>query len=562
MNCLSIVDYVVFGATILMSLGIGLYFALSGGRQRSTSEFLVGGRDMQIIPVALSLVVSFESSIMILGIPAEVYVYGAQVWISSFSSCLTVFILTGLLVVPLMHPLKITSVNEYIERRFNSRAVCLLGTFVGLLYYVFYMGLVVFGTAIGLEEVADIPQMWSMFLAIFAAIIYTAMGGIKAVVWTDVFQTIIMTLGILFIVIKGTLDVGGVAEVWSAASKGGRFNMLNFDPDPTVRHTFWGLYFGYLAKGLSVSFNQSTVQRICSMKTQRGAQKVTFMAGPIYWLTFTLSIPIGIVAYSYYDHLGCDPLASGQITNPNQILPILTVDIFKGIPGMLGLFVAALCSASLSTISSGLSSLSATTWEDILKHHLPNLSDFKATLVAKAAVIIYGVFSLGVAIVISLVGGTLWQISISVLAAFSGPLCGLFILAAFCPWANAKGAFTGTLVGSMIMMWICLGSTFSGVVKPTPWLPPASTNQCMTATPPVASNTSTGTTFTPSVYNASVAETFREPIWIEEIYRLSYVWFGLLGTSLTTLTGFAASWITECSESCWAPADDANRGRT
>ncbi|XP_046379600.2 sodium-dependent multivitamin transporter-like [Haliotis rufescens] len=560
MNSFSIVDYVVFGATILMSLGIGLYFALSGGRQRSTSEFLVGGRNMQIIPVALSLVVSFESSIMVLGYPAEVYVYGAQVWITCFSSCLTVFILTGLLVVPLMHPLKIMSVNEYIQRRFNSRAVRLFGTFVGLLYYVFYIGIVVFGTAIGLEEVTDIPKVWSMFLAIFAAIIYTAMGGIKAVVWTDVFQSFIMTLGILVIIIKGTLDVGGVVEVWSAASKGGRFNMLNFDPDPTVRHTFWGLYFGYLARGLSLSFNQSTVQRICSMKTQRGAQKVTFLAGPIYWLSSTLSMLIGIEGY--YDHLGRDPLASGQITDPTQILPFLTVDIFKGIPRMLGLFVAAVCSASLSTISSGLSSLSATTWEDILKHHLPNHSDFKATLVAKVAVIIYGVFSFGVAILISLVSGTLLQISVSVVAAFTGPLCGLFIMAAFCPWANAKGAFTGTLVGSIIMMWICLGSAFSDVVKPTPWLPPASTYQCMTATPPVASNTSTWTTFTPSVHNTLVAETFREPTWIEEIYRLSYVWLGLLGTCLTTLTGFAASWITECSESCWASADDANRGRT
>ncbi|XP_048239282.1 sodium-dependent multivitamin transporter-like [Haliotis rufescens] len=224
MNSFSIVDYVVFGATILMSLGIGLYFALSGGRQRSTSEFLVGGRNMQIIPVALSLVVSFESSIMILGIPAEVYVYGAQ---------------------------------------------------------VFYMGIVVFGTAIGLEEVTvRLTQMpgnpkqcsiipFIVLLHVQFLQLHGPLGGIKAIVWTDVFQTFIMTLGILVIVIK--------------------------------------------------------------------------------------------------------------------ILPILTVDIFKGIPGMFGLFVAALCSASVSTISSGLSSLAATTSEDILKHHLPNLSDFKATLVAKVA---------------------------------------------------------------------------------------------------------------------------------------------------------------------------------
>ena len=106
-----IADYAVFGVTIAISIGIGIYYALSGGRQRTTTEYLVGGRTMKFLPVAISLMVSFESSIMMLGLPAEMYVYGVQWWFS----CLGYLVsqtLSAIVMVPLLHPLKITSAYE------------------------------------------------------------------------------------------------------------------------------------------------------------------------------------------------------------------------------------------------------------------------------------------------------------------------------------------------------------------------------------------------------------------------------------------------------------------
>ena len=106
-----IADYAVFSATIAVSLGIGIYYAFSGGKQKTTSEYLVGNRQMSILPVALSLMVSFESSIMMLGFPAEVYVYGIMYWLISLSYMIA-FLLGSRIAVPLFHPLKIKSVNE------------------------------------------------------------------------------------------------------------------------------------------------------------------------------------------------------------------------------------------------------------------------------------------------------------------------------------------------------------------------------------------------------------------------------------------------------------------
>ncbi|XP_067668239.1 uncharacterized protein [Haliotis asinina] len=540
-----VADYVVFGATILISLGIGLYFALSGGRQRTTSEFLVGGRAMKFLPVALSLVVSFESSIMMLGTPAEVYVYGAQVWISLFGF-LSSFMICRVLMIPLIHPLKITSAYEYLDGRFKSRAVRQVGTALGVLTYVFYMGIVLFGPAIALEAVTGFPQAGSIVLVASAAILYTAMGGLKAVIWTDVFQAAVMFAGMMAVIIKGTLDAGGVTSVWTSAARGGRLNFFNFDPDPTIRHTFWGLFLGTFARSSGLIFNQSTIQRVCSTPTLAAAKKVMLIVSPAFWITITLAIIEGIVAYAYYVNLRCDPLESDKIYNPNQIIPFMVMDIFRGLPGMPGLFLAALFSASLSTISSGLSSLSAMTWEDILKPRLPNVSDLTATVIAKVSVVVFGALSCAVAILISLIGGTLTQITSTVLSAFNGPLCGLFILASLCPWANAKGAVISTVVSTLIMMWLCAGSTFSGATRPTPFLTPAPTDQCsvhnMTS---LIMNTTGLMTSTAELYDVTTVATAAEPITgFNVIYTLSYTWLGAVGIGIVLIVGFFASWAT------------------
>lgn len=110
-NGFHIADYVVFGISMLISLGIGLYHAFAGGRQRTTSEYLMGDRKLKVFPTALSLLVTFQSSIMMLGYPAEIYVYGIMFWLTAFGFVITSLIST-VIFIPLFHPLKMTSVYE------------------------------------------------------------------------------------------------------------------------------------------------------------------------------------------------------------------------------------------------------------------------------------------------------------------------------------------------------------------------------------------------------------------------------------------------------------------
>ncbi|XP_033760790.1 sodium-coupled monocarboxylate transporter 1-like [Pecten maximus] len=250
-----VADYVIFAGMISFSIGIGVYSACSGGGQKTTLEYLVGNRRLRMLPVAISLVVSFQSSILVLGYPAEVYIYGGDLLWESVGLMIAMLV-SARVVAPLFHPLKLTSVFE---------------------------------------------------------------GGLKAVVWTDVLQCLIMTIGMIAVIIKATFDVGDFRKVLRINYDNLRINYLNFDPDPTVRHTFWSLCVGSSIGLFGMSFNQATVQRISSVKTLSEAKKILYFAGPAFFVLGAIVNIEGMVTFAYFNVVGCDPMEAGIISNANQV---------------------------------------------------------------------------------------------------------------------------------------------------------------------------------------------------------------------------------------------------
>ncbi|CAC5362972.1 SLC5A6 [Mytilus coruscus] len=480
-----IADYAVFAVTIIVSLGIGIYYAFSGGKQKTTSEYLVGNRQMSILPVALSLMVSFESSIMMLGFPAEVYSYGIMFWLSN-AGIMIALLLGTRIVIPLVHPLRIKSVFEYFELRYKGREVRLLGTTIGMLGYVFYMGIVLFGPGTAMEAVTNMPYWVSVTVVASASVIYTSIG---------------------------TISAGGPKRVFDLNAENGRLYLFNFDTDPTVRHTFWGLVIGSCLRLISLSFNQSTVQRISSMSTQAKARKVLFFTAPAFFITLSMATLEGVVAYAYYTSIRCDPLTSKRIQNPNQIIPYMVLGIFRNLPGMSGLFMASLFSASLSTLSSGLSSLSAMTVEDYIKPY-HNFSDKKLTVIAKLSVPLYGLLSVAVSFMI---------------AEIPGPM--------------SQGALIGTTASVILSFWLSAGKNFSKTLQRTPWAPMPPTDQCY-----LFQNTSHFTNYTITTeyttYQTTEAKMDHQHEGLDKFYSLSYQWVGVLGILYTLVIAI----ITSCIE--------------
>ncbi|KAF4522374.1 hypothetical protein B566_EDAN012231, partial [Ephemera danica] len=201
-------------------------------------------------------------------------------------------------------------------------------------------------------------------------IFYTTLGGLRAVVWTDALQVVMMLLALVAVLALGAGQVGGWGEVWSRSKHGGRLQFFNLNPDPTERTSFWttliGLYVQFLAE---CGVGQGFVQRYLAVPTLKDAQRALTLFGIGLGLVPMLCISTGLLIYASYQD--CDPLTSGRIREPDQLLPLYVLDVAGHIPGLSGLFFAGVFSAALSSMSTGVNALSGVLVEDLLVGRLP-----------------------------------------------------------------------------------------------------------------------------------------------------------------------------------------------
>ncbi|OWF41156.1 sodium-dependent multivitamin transporter-like isoform X2 [Mizuhopecten yessoensis] len=526
-------DYVIFIITLVLSLGIGLFYSIRDSKKKTTRYFLLGDGNMAIFPVALSMLVSIESGIMMLSIPAEVYMYGMQ-WYISIISVFVTSMLTMHLIIPTQRKLNITSLIQYFELRYNSHGLRLFSTIIRLLAYTNYLGNVVFIPAVTLEVVAGIPVWISIVTLMGVVVVYTIIGGFKAVVWTDVFQAFFMFGGMFAVLIKGTMEAGGIAKTCAIISEKGRINLLNFDPDPTLRQSFWSLAVGGIATGFEIQFSQMAFQRIKATPTLSTTKRMFILASILSLFISGLAVMEGAVMFAYYHAKGCDPLEANQVTNQNQLMAKMVRDIFQDIPCLPGLFLASLFSASLSTMSSLLSVLSTIFWEDIVKRHTKSMSEKRAVMITQSSIFLFGGLAVIFAFCISGVEGPVSRILDITGSFLSGTLIGLFILGWFVPRSNALGALVGGMVSCLFVGWISFGKLLSSGTRASVKLEPASTEFC-----PVQ-NISSLTNNTTSYHHVSTTTIWKStdltlesnqtsnypygPQGLDVLYSLSYKW--------------------------------------
>ncbi|XP_071481625.1 sodium-coupled monocarboxylate transporter 1-like [Diadema antillarum] len=463
-------DYVVLAIMLSISAGIGIFYGCTGSRQSTTKEFLLADGNMSMFPVAMSLVASFISAITVLGTPSEMYLYGSMFWLFGFA-----YIGAGLvssLFLPVFMGINITSANEYLEMRFN-RPTRILGTLVFFAQMILYLGIVVYAPALALNQVTGL-NLWGSVMAIgLVCTFYTTIGGMKAVLWTDVFQVTVMMSGFLAVIIKGSMEVGGLDKAWQICEEGGRIDFWDFSVDPTIRHTFWSVVVGgTFTWGSTYGVNQSQVQRYLTCGKERTAQWALFLAIVGMVIVVTAACLSGLVMYANF--VECDPYTMGYVTSSDQLMPYFVMYLFGSMPGLPGLFTSAVFSAALSTVSSGLNSLAAVTAEDIVKSIWPDMNEKRYTLVTKSLALFFGALCIGMTYVASQLGGVL-QAALSIFGMIGGPMLGLYSIGMFFPWANSYGAIGGTLISLTWSLWVGIGAQ---IYPPYVDRPPLSTDGC------------------------------------------------------------------------------------
>uniref|UniRef100_A0A8C8M265 Sodium-dependent multivitamin transporter n=1 Tax=Oncorhynchus tshawytscha TaxID=74940 RepID=A0A8C8M265_ONCTS len=524
-------DYVIFALLLVASTCIGLFYALSGGRQRTTQEFLLADRSMSCLPVSLSLLATFQSAVAILGAPSEIYTYGTQYWFLGVSYFLGLLIPAHVF-IPVFYRLRLTSAYEYLELRFN-KTVRIMGTVTFIFQMVIYMGVVLYAPALALNAVTGF-DLWGAVLAMgLVCTLYTTLGGLKAVIWTDVFQTIVMFAGQLAVIIVGAHQAGGMGEVWRKAMNGSRIASLDLNPDPTERHTFWTLGVGGVFLMLALyGVNQAQVQRYLSSRTEREAVMSCYVVFPCQQVVLCLGCLMGLVMYARYGEES--PLDKGYVKTNDQMVLYFVMDVFRDLPGLPGLFVACLFSGALSTISSAFNSLATVTMEDLIKPYCPAMTEAKATLLSKGLALAYGLVCLTMAYVASLMGSVL-QAAFSIFGMVGGPLLGLFCLGMFFPWANSTGAIVGLVAGLAMAFWIGIGNFVSRMAVPTPLLPIINAT-----TMPLRGNMTTAVMTT--LITSITAKP--KPTGVQALYNLSYLWYSAHNSTTVVIVGLIVSLLT------------------
>lgn len=554
-----VLDYLVFFSTIIISFGIGVVFAVLERKKKTPADYFLAGRSSSTLPVALSFVVTFQSSLMVLGFPAEGYAYGVGIAYYAVGTAFA-YIFAAFFIVPLFHPLRLTSVYEYFYLRYGNNVIRYVALFAGILYSVFYMASVTVGTCIALDVVMGIPFWGTILIYTTVTTIYTSIGGIKAVIWTDVFQLIIMVTGIISVLVKTSIDAGGSAKTLEYAKD--RLDIADFRFDPTIRYQFWNTSFGTFSIMLYLTYMQPAMQRVYSTPTVKTARNLYLMSFPLYSLFLIMASLEGATIFAYYVSKRCDILSGGIVNNINEILPFTVLDLFKNQPGLSGLFIAALSSAALSTLSSCLSSLSAVTYEDIIKVKFPGMHPYKATKISKLVVLFYGFVAMGLAFAISQIPGSVTAVFASFMGCMDGPICAVFVLSAMFRRANTKGILIGLISGMTLSLWINFGSQFSDMPS-YPYLPSGPTDQCYIYEEEANENvtyvnrymaeniTNITVTFASTNISTTLAESEASSESLsplQKMYSISYIMFSFIGFITSMIVGSLVSLITSSSD--------------
>ncbi|MCI4389199.1 hypothetical protein PGIGA_G00095210 [Pangasianodon gigas] len=522
------VDYAIFVLLLVASAGIGLFHAFSGGRQSTTREFLLADRSMSCLPVSLSLLATFQSAVAILGAPAEIYAYGTQYWFLGCSYFLGLLIPAHIF-IPVFYRLRLSSAYQYLELRFN-KTVRICGTVTFIFQMVIYMGVVLYAPALALNAVTGF-DLWGAVLAMgLVCTLYTTLGGLKAVIWTDVFQTVVMFAGQLAVIVVGTHQAGGMAEVWMKAQNGSRISGIELNPDPLERHTFWTLAVGGVFLMLALyGVNQAQVQRYLSSRSEREAIMSCYVVFPCQQIVLALGCLMGLVMFARYGE--DSPLDKGYVQTNDQMVLYFVMDVLRDLPGLPGLFVACLFSGALSTISSAFNSLATVTMEDLIKPFYPGMTEARATLLSKGLALGYGLVCLAMAYIASLMGSVL-QAALSIFGMVGGPLLGLFCLGMFFPWANSIGAVTGLVAGLIMAFWIGIGSFVSRMQAPG--TPIFNTT--------IIHDTGNTTAIMTTVITSITAKP--RPTGLQALYSLSYMWYSAHNSATVVVVGLLVSLLT------------------
>ncbi len=472
MNHLPLVDLAIVVLYLAAMIGVGIYFSR---RNTTTDQFTKASGHIPGWALGISLYATFLSSNTFLGVPGKAFGSNWNSFVFSLSMPLAAWIAARYF-VPFYRNTGIISAYTHLEHRFGpwARTYAML-CFV--LTQLARMGSIFFGIALTLEALTGIDMRTIMAVSGVCIIIYTMLGGIEAVIWTEVVQGIIKTIGALAVLGIVILELDhGVSDIMVIGNADDKFSLGSFDITDYTTSTFWVvLLYGFFINLNNFGIDQNYVQRYHTARSEKEASRGIWLC--VYWYlpVSLLFFFIGTALYAYFDQhpeliaavkqqVATDKGVAVSVLTPadygDKVLPHFMVT--KVPHGLLGLIIAAILSAAMSTISSGMNSSATVFLKDIYQRYInKNMTakgELKVLYVSTALIgllsILTGIAMIGVKSILDL----WWQLA----GIFASGMLGLFLLGIVSRSAGNAVAQLSTIIGILVIVWM----TFSYLLPP------------------------------------------------------------------------------------------------
>ncbi len=475
-------DYTIFAVYIAASVLLGL---MAGGKQKDLRTYLLAGNQMHWAMIAISILAALFSGISFLGAPAEAFGHNLiHLW--TLLTFLIATPITTLVFLPLFFRLNLYTAYEYLEHRFDLR-LRRVSSAAFIFRVSLWLALAIYAPSLVISEMTGTPVWISVVLAGAVTLLYTTIGGMRAVIYTDVMQFGVLLLGIGAVLwVASDKTPGGLIGAWKIAEAGGRTKFIEMSFSLTDRMTLLGAFVGGIFINLvALVTDQVSVQRYLTASSLKESQRAL-------WAKLFLTVPLvglfyytGITLYAYYE---THPEMATSLLGADRVLPyFISRELMSPLPGLL---IAAILAATMSTVSAGVNALTTATLMDFVYvgkgETVGNVEEHARVGTARLWTMAYGVIVTFLALGVNRLG-TFVEASNKITGFFGGPLLGIFILGVLSRRANAPGTLIGATAGFVLVfviglftevsfMWYamigCLATCVAGEIMSRAFLPP------------------------------------------------------------------------------------------
>ena len=434
----------------LYLMGITLFGLRFRKRQRSLRDYFLAGRDIPWWAIALSIVAAETSTLTIISIPGLAYDTNLT-FLQVVMGYLVGRIVISFVLLPHYFRGDLYTAYELIERRFGrglrsmTAGLFLLTRAAAEGVRVYAVSIVV-SIALGTGEIASIAIITALTL------IYTFEGGLAAVIWTDVVQTVIYVGGTL-VGLPTILHLvpGGWSAIHTAAAGAGKLQVFDFRANFWLPYTFWaGLIGGTAFITASHGTDQLIVQRLLAARGQKQSAVALLSSGVAILFQFALFLIVGVMLWAYYR------VPSAIFGKPDRIYPTFIVSQMPH--GISGLLIAAILAAAMSNLSAALNSLSSSTIMDFVLRLRPQTDERTRMRLSRLATFYWALVLFGLAVLALQKVGRVVEVGLQIASVAYGALLGVFLLGVLTRRANQRGAMVGMLFGFSVGLYLWQGT--------------------------------------------------------------------------------------------------------